>query len=385
MTAVDPTYPLYPVANIIVAALLLLVLLNNAVRRSWNLSLTFLCFWLFVEALTDGIGSIIWADNADVKLYIYCDIVSRVQIVTIIVKDTAIFLLMRRLHKIAGLETMELRMRTANQRELLLDWTLGFIVPLIVAGPLYYIVEPTRFLVLEGFGCTNGAVTSVLSILILWLWGVIPPVLCVILYYPRVVRVFYQQSKSIRRFQDDSNTSPFRTPYFRILAIASIDVLLTLPIGVSNLVLTISFIRNAERTLDFNVPFYQGWTVVHQNFRSPSSTLYADLKESGTYSLAQVYLGYWSSPFLAMSIFALFGLTTEARASYRRVLYAVCSRLGWKPQALSRGRDLPELGSIEFGAPVQGMTPDNQTGSIPGFITFTPSVAEHGGDRGISR
>lgn len=72
--ATDPTYPLNPVANIIAAALLSLVLLSNAVRRSWNLALAFLCFWLFLEALTNGIGGIIWADNADVKLYVYCDI-----------------------------------------------------------------------------------------------------------------------------------------------------------------------------------------------------------------------------------------------------------------------------------------------------------------------
>lgn len=74
MTAVDPTYPLYPIANIVGAGLLFLVLLSCAVRRSWNLGLAFLCLWLFFGTLIDGIGGIIWADNADVKLYVYCDI-----------------------------------------------------------------------------------------------------------------------------------------------------------------------------------------------------------------------------------------------------------------------------------------------------------------------
>ena len=71
---VDPTYPLYPIASILAAAMLLLVLLTSFVRQSWNLGVAFLCFWLFFENLTGGINAIIWSDNADVKLYIYCDI-----------------------------------------------------------------------------------------------------------------------------------------------------------------------------------------------------------------------------------------------------------------------------------------------------------------------
>ena len=72
--AVDPTYPLYPIASILAAVMLLLVLLTSFIRQSWNLGVAFLCFWLFVENLTGGINHIIWSDNADVKLYVYCDI-----------------------------------------------------------------------------------------------------------------------------------------------------------------------------------------------------------------------------------------------------------------------------------------------------------------------
>jgi hypothetical protein len=72
--AADPTYPLFPIFSITCAALMLVVLMANFVRKSWNVGVTFLCFWLFWELLIDGIDAVIWADNADVKLYIYCDI-----------------------------------------------------------------------------------------------------------------------------------------------------------------------------------------------------------------------------------------------------------------------------------------------------------------------
>lgn len=74
MPAIDPTYPLFPIACLLAATMLLLVLLTSFIRLSWNLGVAFLCFWLFFENLTLGIGAIIWADNADIKLYVYCDI-----------------------------------------------------------------------------------------------------------------------------------------------------------------------------------------------------------------------------------------------------------------------------------------------------------------------
>jgi hypothetical protein len=74
MAPADPTYPLYPVACMICATGLLLVLFTSFVRQSYNLGVTLLCAGLFLETLTYGINGIIWADNADVKAYIYCDI-----------------------------------------------------------------------------------------------------------------------------------------------------------------------------------------------------------------------------------------------------------------------------------------------------------------------
>ena len=74
MGAVDPTYPLYPIACIFASIGVLSVLLTSFVRQNWNLGVAFLCFWLFVENLAGAINAIIWADNAEIKHYVYCDI-----------------------------------------------------------------------------------------------------------------------------------------------------------------------------------------------------------------------------------------------------------------------------------------------------------------------
>ena len=74
MGPVDPTYPLFPVASLIAAGLVLLVLLNSVIRQNWNLGVTFLCGWLLLYNLIRAVDFIAWSDNADIKLYFWCDV-----------------------------------------------------------------------------------------------------------------------------------------------------------------------------------------------------------------------------------------------------------------------------------------------------------------------
>ncbi|KZV63978.1 fungal pheromone STE3G-protein-coupled receptor [Peniophora sp. CONT] len=319
MPAVDPTYPLYPLACILSSAMLLLVLLTSFIRQSWNLGVAFLCFWLLFENLTSGINAIIWADNADIKLYAYCDIYSHMELIVSVVKPMATLIITRRLYLITSLRTVELPNKSAKRRDLVIEGVLGLVIPVLVAGPLFYIVQDYRFLNEQGFGCTNSSDGSVLSILLLNSWNVIPPLISVMVYYPRVARTLYRQNREIRHFLR-SNDSVSRTNYFRILALASVDVLLTLPIGIATVVL------NVTLSLSYGpIPFYFGWTFDHTGGQ-PQKFSYADLVDEGTPTMVQFYFTQWASPILAFVIFGLFGVTSEARASYWRIICAVC---GW--------------------------------------------------------
>ena len=74
MGAIDPTFPLFPTACILGAAMMLLVLLTGIFRQSYNLGVAFLCFWLILDLAAGSASLIIWSDNADIKLYVYCDV-----------------------------------------------------------------------------------------------------------------------------------------------------------------------------------------------------------------------------------------------------------------------------------------------------------------------
>ncbi|KZV74015.1 fungal pheromone STE3G-protein-coupled receptor, partial [Peniophora sp. CONT] len=304
----DPTYPFYPIVCIVSAGLLLLVLFTSFIRQSWNLGVAFLCFWLFFENLTEGVNSIIWADNADIKLYVYCDIVSRLQILTSIVKPMATLIITRRLYLIASLQSVILPDKTAVQyMDMGIEWTLGLIIPVIVTD---YIVQVERFQVQGAFGCTNALDDSILRILLVSSWSVIPPLISIALS-ARMARILYRRRHDISNFLQSNNSVVSQSHYIRILALASIDVLLTLPIGIVSVVLAVT------QSLSFNgLPFYSGWTFVHTDWE-PESMPYSVLVTFGTSNIAKLYFNRWASPVLAFVVFGLFGVTSDARASYR--------------------------------------------------------------------
>ncbi|VDB91487.1 unnamed protein product [Peniophora sp. CBMAI 1063] len=371
MAAYDPTYPLLPTAKFISASMLLLVLLSSFTRQAWNLGVAFLCFWLFIESLMDGANLIIWSDNADVKHYVYCDIVSHVQVITYVVKPMSTLIITRRLYLIAKLQSVYLPSRAAKRRDLAIEWTLGLIIPLLVAGPIYYVHQGFRFRVDGGFGCANAPQTSALELLTLESWVILPPLISITFYFPKVAWVFYRQRRDIHDYLN-TNNSVSRGNYFRVLALAGFDLILTLPIGIVTIVLRVIGIE-VQTTL----PFYWGWSFLHQNWEPPSYP-YPTLRANGTASLAQYYFAYWTSPLLAFAIFGLFGLNEEARASYWRICCIIGRKLGWKPtpSADRDGRTIPD--EIEFSVRPQAdlSSIDGERGSCPPGLIDADVLAE---------
>ncbi|VDC07996.1 unnamed protein product [Peniophora sp. CBMAI 1063] len=316
--------------------------MSNFHRQNWNLSVAFLCFWLLVGTLIDAVNAIIWSDNREIRLYVYCDIVSHVRMIVFVVRPMATLLILRRLYMIASLQSVELPTRAMYVRNLIVEWTLGLLLPLIVAGPIYYINQLARFQVLEGFGCADSFGDTIVSILTLQTWGIIPPLLSVAFYYPRVLRTFWRRRKDGARFHR-SVGSVSREHYLRVLALASIDLLITLPMGITNLVISITLGIEGGGT----IPWYYGWAETHSGTGEPASIPYADLKAVGPSQLASTYFEQWSSPILAFAVFGLFGLTSQTRASYRDIIYTVGGWFGWKSTPREGHRE-SQMSAMEF-------------------------------------
>ena len=152
--------------------------------------------------------------------------------------------------------------------------------------------------------------------------------------------MLHQQNRDIDEFLR-SNGSISRTNYLRILILASLDIILTLPLGIVNFTLVALNIR-----ADTGLYFWPGWDEVHTNW-SPISVSHSELVATGPVYYVRTYLVPWISPVLAFAIFSLFGCTSEARSSYWRVLSVLAGWFGWR---LAPRREVrSSLGAIEFG------------------------------------
>ena len=158
-----------------------------------------------------------------------------------------------------------------------------------------------------------------------------------------MVRTFYRQNRDLNSFLR-SNSSVSRTNYLRVLALASIDIALTLPNGIVGVVLTISSALGQN-----GLPFYWGWHIIHHNgYWKPGSVSHAQIAAGGTAELAQFYFAQWTTPVLAFAIFGLFGVTAEARDSYLRIIHIIVRWLGWKPHLDAREVRASNLDDIEL-------------------------------------
>ena len=170
-----------------------------------------------------------------------------------------------------------------------------------------------------------------------------------------VARTFHRQRKDVNRFLQ-SNDSVSRTNYFRILALASIDILLTLPFGIATIALTVS----DQLSVPGGFPFYFGWTYDHTEWE-PVGVSYAELVAVGKLNVAELYFTSWTSPILAFAIFGLFGVTKEARASYRCTIRTLLSWFGWT-LALRSSAAHSSRHAIEFSERPRSTSTDPDTG-----------------------
>ncbi|VDB86836.1 unnamed protein product [Peniophora sp. CBMAI 1063] len=312
--------------------MMLLVLITSVVRHSWNIGVALLCIWLCLENVICAVNAVSWSDNAQAKMYTWCDITSRLNTAVLVGLNIAPLLITRRLYLIANLRSIAPISRRAKLWDNVVEWTCGLIWPLVSAGPLYYVVQTARFEVIEGLGCFNDELShSILAFVLAQVWTILPPLISVVIYYPKVIWTFYTQSREIDRFLGSSDAISRRT-YMRVLAIASVDILLLLPMGLVSIALELHTNVRDLRSLSF----YPGWNAVHSHW-TVVQVPYTDIVSGGTYSIVSFYWEIWTTPAPAFVIFALFGLTSDARDSYRHMFFAIANYFR-RPKAHSSAR-----------------------------------------------
>ena len=139
--------------------------------------------------------------------------------------------------------------------------------------------------------------------------------------------------------------------YTRLLALGLIDSVLTLPVALTELV--VSRLRSGK-----NGTFWPGWTVAHRNVTTVIPIPTEKWRAEGKWMVVELKFSQWSGPFAALIFFALFGLTEQKRTQYRKLFWKIMKPTGLTPRANVGSSDI-WFGSgpvISGAGNTQGMT-----------------------------
>lgn len=122
-----------------------------------------------------------------------------------------------------------------------------------------------------------------------------------------------------------------RSSYFRVMALASMDILLTLPISVLVLV---------TGKVNTKLAVWPGWALLHNDW--------APIRLPASFWIPKFWLNFsirwdeWINPMFALVFFLIFGLTEEARGMYRSAFFVVLRVFGYERNVK------PERSAIAF-------------------------------------
>jgi hypothetical protein len=119
-----------------------------------------------------------------------------------------------------------------------------------------------------------------------------------------------------------------RTRDLRIIAIASFDIALSLPVGLVSLIFALAS--------GPSLIFWPGWAPIHDDW-GPVFTLASEWR-GDTWLRFRVLWNEWVNVVLGLAFFTIFGLAPEARRTYQEVWRAVGRWFGLVWSVLARRR-----------------------------------------------
>nr|AVI69658.1 pheromone receptor [Cyclocybe aegerita] len=314
----DPIYPTFSVFAFISFILVLIPLPWHF--QAWNSGTCLYMVWTALGCLNLFINSIIWHNNFVDWAPIWCDISSRIIVGVSVAIPAASLCINRRLYKIASCQTVTLTY-AHKKRAVMVDLAIGLGIPILQMA-LQFIVQGHRYDIWEDIGCYPTTVNTPPAYPLSFVWptviGLVSAVYCIL-----TLRAFMRRRAQFSQFLS-SNASLTVNRYFRLMSLATIELLFNLPITTYGLYLNIT-----------GRPIYpwKSWSDIHFDWYT-IDTFPAALWRSSTLMVVNLELSRWSMIFCALVFFGFFGFAEEARKNYRVAYWAIAKHFGIVPPSM---------------------------------------------------
>ncbi|KAJ7588784.1 STE3-like pheromone receptor [Mycena floridula] len=312
--SLDPTYPLFPICAFLGFILCLIPLPWHF--QAWNSGTCAFMIWTSALCLVGFVNSIVWAGSVDNIAPIWCDISTQIILGAAVGIPASTLCITRRLYRITAIRTVSVT-REDKRRAIMADLLIAVGLPVLVLG-LHVIVHPHRFDIFEEIGCYPATYNTLPAYFLYYMWPLVIGSASFV-YSCLTLRSFWNRRAQFSEIMSSNKAlSPSR--YFRLMLLALVDIMFTIPVG--GYVLYVAGRGEMQPWIS--------WNDTHFDFghvRLFPSTFWRENHEL----VIGLQLTRWLSVFSAIVFFALFGFATEARRNYRLVFLSIAKRFGYTP------------------------------------------------------
>ncbi|EGN98012.1 hypothetical protein SERLA73DRAFT_109315 [Serpula lacrymans var. lacrymans S7.3] len=279
--------------------------------KARNIGTCALIIWIGLLCLNGFVNSIIWDHNVTDWAPVWCDISSHLMMGGRIGVQVACLCIARHLYLVTRNITTNRPSQVRHRGAIACDLFLVIGAPMLYIV-IYYICQITRFCIFEEIGCypAYGGTQLIFPLLLIWPFIV---ALIVVVYSGVTIHILIQRGAGFKTLiQRDEQ-------FCRLLALAAVIVTCTFPYSLSALIV------DATETPAIPGP---GWDIVHTDISHVLQVPAAEWKAPPSVQAAGLQLARWSFVMYAITVFAFFGFTAEAKKSYRAVLGFLISCFG---------------------------------------------------------
>lgn len=231
---------------------------------------------------------------------------------------------------------------TINQRQkhiaLAIDLFLGIGMPMLVMA-LHYIVQPHRVDIIEGYGCQPVTWPGIPALFAVTWWSPLLTIIAAgyggkwqssISHYPGradiktlfavvALRFFLYRRLQFHTVLRSSRGGLDSRHYLRLMALASVDIILGLPATLFTLIVNIQQRQS-----------YPSWDWVHLDWSRielyPASSVLPDAQKT-----IAIVLPRWLAPLLSIIFFLFFGVSIDAMGEYAKWFRAIQAKTPFLP------------------------------------------------------
>jgi len=126
-------YPLTQIGSFIGLVLSVAPLASYLSLHSWNTGIWMYAFWVGIMNLTNFVNTIVWHNNVDIIIPVWCDIVTKLQLGAAVGVPACTLVLCHRLFKITRMRVVVLTdEKSQRRRALLFDLVLALGIPVLI-------------------------------------------------------------------------------------------------------------------------------------------------------------------------------------------------------------------------------------------------------------